>query len=276
MHAFPLFLPGRIVHHQEALPGHYLLRMQLASGFPEPQPGQFIMIRSREAQGPLLARPMSIYAFDRALDSAFVEIFYRLAGEGTRLLSELKPDQETLILGPLGKGFTVDLDDACGRVILVAGGMGISPLTFLAARLKDLSRERPLAVTAYVGARRADLLAGLEQLSSYCPDVRVCTDDGSAGHPGTVVDRFSRELAEFDGAASRIYTCGPPAMMKGLSEMLERHSLFCEASVEERMACGLGACLGCAVAVRTAAGRVDYRRACKDGPVFNIRELVWS
>jgi len=266
-------LPGKILVNREVINEHFLMRIELPATFPQPHPGQFVMIRNRESHGPLLARPMSIYAFERDQDAAFLEIFYRIAGEGTRALSLLKSGNEVVLLGPLGNGFTVDA--ACGRAILISGGIGISPLTFLAAHLNDIRKDHPLEITAYIGARHAGVLAGLEKLSTFCADIRICTDDGSAGYSCTVTDLFESELTRYNAKKCIIYTCGPQGMMKRLAELLEKYPLPCQVSVEESMACGLGACLGCAVPVRTLSGDVAYRRVCKDGPVFDIRDMVW-
>lgn len=273
-HTSPQSIPGKIVVNREVVSEHFLMRIELPAGFPQPLPGQFVMIRSGTSPFPLLSRPMSIYAFERNRNAAFLEIFYRIAGGGTRALSRIKPDGEVTILGPLGNGFSIDASRR--RAILISGGIGISPLTFLAAHLKEMQKNFPVEITAYVGARSAGVLAGLERLAACCPDIRICTDDGSAGYSGTVTDLFERELAAYDAGDSLIYTCGPYGMMKRLAALLDGHPLPCEVSVEERMACGLGACLGCAVPIRTASGDVAYRRVCKDGPVFDIRSMVWS
>jgi len=274
MNIHPISIPGKILVNREVVNGHFLMRIQLPAAFPQPHPGQFVMIRNRESKVPLLARPMSIYAFERDPDSVFLEIFYRIAGEGTGALSLLKSGNEVVILGPLGKGFTVDASRR--HAILISGGIGISPLTFLAAHLNDFRKDYSLEITAYIGARHAGVLAGVEKLSSFCSDIRICTDDGSAGYSCTVTDLFEPELTRYNAKDSIIYTCGPQGMMKRLAELLEKHPLPCQVSVEERMACGLGACLGCAVPVRTLSGDAVYRRVCKDGPVFDIRDMVWS
>ena len=274
MKTFPMSLPGKILINREVITEHFLMRIELPPAFPQPCPGQFVMIRNREAQVPLLARPMSIYAFERNQNSSFLEIFYRIAGDGTRALTLLKPDNPVSILGPLGNGFTIDT--TIKHAILISGGIGISPLTFLATHLKGLQKEFPFEMTAYLGARHSGVLAGLERLSDYCADIRICTDDGSAGYSCTVTELFKPELPGYDARDSQIYTCGPQGMMKSLAKLLEKHPHPCQVSVEERMACGLGACLGCAVPVKTASGGTAYRRVCKDGPVFDIREMVWS
>jgi len=273
MHPVPLFIKGRILDNLEAVRGHFLLRLKLPPTFHHPVPGQFVMIRVTESQTPLLARPMSIYAFEKGAGHSVLEIFYRVAGAGTRILSGLKPGDELSLLGPLGNGFSGNQE--ARRAILIAGGIGISPLTFLAASLSPIREPFPVEMTAYVGAQRKEALAGLDRLSAVCPDIRICTDDGSMGYGGRVTELFERELDAFDPQGCAVYACGPRAMMKRLAELLEKHPLPCQVSVEERMACGLGACLGCAVAVRTPGGDVAFMRACKDGPVFDIRRIDW-
>lgn len=270
----PMSIPGKILVNRPVINGHFLMRIELPPDFPQPHPGQFVMIRSRVSPISLLSRPMSIYGFERDQHSAFLEIFYRVAGEGTRALSLLKTDDEVVILGPLGNGFTIDATRR--RVVLVSGGIGISPLTFLVAHLNEIRKDYPHELTAYIGARHSGVLAGLKRFSSFCSDIRICTDDGSAGYSCTVTDLFQRDISSFDAKDSLVYTCGPQGMMVRLAELLAKHPLPCQVSVEEKMACGLGACLGCAVPVRTVSGDMVYRRVCKDGPVFDIRDMVWS
>jgi dihydroorotate dehydrogenase electron transfer subunit len=269
----PVSMHGRILFNQEVVQGHFHLQLTLPTAFPQPLPGQFVMIREKESTAPLLARPMSIYAFERGEKNVSLEIFYRVVGDGTRSLSSLKAGREVLLLGPLGQGFSQKKD--VRHVILIAGGIGISPLTFLAASLKSLQKTASFEMTAYIGAQHQDILAGLDKLSLCCPDIRICTDDGSRGYSGRVTDLFERELDRYNAEDSLVYACGPYGMMKRLAELLERHPLPCQVSVEEKMACGLGACLGCAVPVRTEAGETTFRRVCKDGPVFDICRIRW-
>ncbi|SEM35180.1 dihydroorotate oxidase B, electron transfer subunit [Syntrophus gentianae] len=273
MQPIPISIEGKILINREVIQGHFLLRVKLAPAFPHPLPGQFVMIRVTQLQTPLLARPMSIYAFEQSGEHAFLEIFYRVAGEGTKLLSCLKAGQEITLLGPLGKGFSQNT--GARRVILIAGGIGISPLTFLASSLIEIREPHSLEMTVYLGAQHQGVLAGLDRLSAFCSDIRICTDDGSAGYPGRVTDLFERELADYSPEDAFVYACGPHAMMRRLAELLEENPLPCQVSVEERMACGLGACLGCAVPIKTSDGISTFRRVCKDGPVFDIRQITW-
>jgi dihydroorotate dehydrogenase electron transfer subunit len=274
MQIAPMVTQGKIIINKPDVKNHYLMRIELSSSFPSPIPGQFVMIREKNLQASLLARPMSIYSFERQQNCTFLEIFYRRAGEGTKKLSFLEAGSEIIILGPLGHGYSINQD--CKHMILISGGIGISPLTFLAAHLSDVSRITPIEITAYIGAQQKDSLAGLDRLSSYCPDIRICTDDGSMGYHGLVTDLFEREISRFSINDSNIYACGPRGMMKRLAELLRDFPFLCQVSVEEKMACGLGACLGCAVPVKTSAGNVDYRRVCKDGPVFDIHQVIWQ
>jgi len=273
MPPLPILMQAKIFFNREVVQGHFHLRMTLPTAFPQPLPGQFVMIREKESPAPLLARPMSIYAFDRGEKSVSLEIFYRVVGKGTRALSTMKASQEVTLLGPLGQGFSLNRD--VRHVILIAGGIGISPLTFLAASISSIREPSSFEMTAYIGAQHQGVLAGLDKLSVYCPDIRICTDDGSRGYSGRVTELFERELSRYTAQDSFVYACGPHGMMKRLAEVLEQHPLPCQVSVEERMACGLGACLGCAVPVRTSAGDATFRRVCKDGPVFDVRRIRW-
>jgi dihydroorotate dehydrogenase electron transfer subunit len=263
---------GEMIENLGVAPDHFLLTLRLPTSFATPQPGQFVMIRDPGREEPLLPRPLSVYGFRRKDGYAILDLLCRVAGRGTSLFSRMKPGASLTVLGPLGRGFTVHRD--VRKVILLAGGVGVAPLTFLLHEgfLRDTSLKGTI-ITAYVGARTADLLTGHDQLQGFC-DLRTATDDGSAGYHGLVTDLLRCDLGGYEPEETMIYACGPSAMIRSLGFIVMKSAIRCEVSLEERMACGIGACLGCAVAITNNDGKSAYRRVCHDGPVFDIREIA--
>ena len=276
----PAVMAGRVMMNREVAPGIYLMSFRLPDAFATPLPGQFVMIKTRESQDPLLRRPFSVHSFMRGESDGVLEILYRVVGRGTRLLSSLSSDAAVSIMGPLGNGFT--LIPARKNVIIVAGGMGIAPLSFLIQEYQEVIRNDAShgglfrRVICYIGAARADDLVGLKKLEACCEDIRVSTDDGSCGYRGNVIELFRRDRAFYNPDDAAVYACGPAVMLKELAKIISDGDFLCQVSMEERMACGVGACLGCAVAAKGRAGQTIYQRVCKDGPVFNIQDVAWQ
>jgi len=185
----------------------------------------------------------------------------------------MKADDEVILIGPLGKGFTVP--SGLRRAIFVAGGVGVAPLIFLLREL-CLAAESPedMERIFYLGARSRELLIGLEHLNGTC-DLKLCTDDGSEGYHGLVTQQLRDEIAKYDAKETMIFSCGPTPMVHALREVVEENPIPCQVSVEERMACGLGACLGCVVEVRGPGAGSEYVRVCREGPVFDLKE-IWE
>ena len=277
----PVVMVGSIISNREIAAGQYLLSCQLPIAFPEPAPGQFIMLRTNNTPAPLLRRPFSVYIFQKGISSATLEIIYRLVAEGTRQMATLSPGAPLSVMGPLGRGFTLLPEQK--NIILLAGGVGLAPLAWLATCYTAFLRNQELAcpgpnrrIICYLGAATSDSLVGTERMASCCNELKVCTDDGSCGYHGNVIELFRRDRDSFDPADTAIYACGPRGMLKSLADFVDGKYLFCQVSLEERMACGLGACLGCAVAMRGGKEARIYGRICKDGPVFNIQDVDWN
>ena len=271
----PSQLFGTVVGNLPVAPGHYCLTIALPPGFATPVPGQFVMLRESGRLDPLLSRPLSIFDFKRNSSGTILNLLYRVAGRGTSLLAMLSEGHSLAVLGPLGRGFSIMPESK--RVIFVAGGVGVAPLFYLLrAGLLSQAAQIP-SRRFYLGARSADLLAGLEQLQGVC-ELDLCTDDGSRGHRGPVTDLLQRDLPndmETD-LETVIYACGPMPMLHALSRVLSGRPIPCQISLEERMACGLGACLGCAVETLGPTGEKSYKRVCHEGPVFDLREIFPS
>ena len=219
------------------------------------RPGQFAMLRGPWGLTPLLPRPMSLLAAGERLD-----FLVRRVGAGTALLTSLEPGAAVDVLAPLGQGFGAP---GPGRVVLVAGGCGLPPTLFAARELAAAGR-RPLFL---YGARTGAALVLAEQVAEVA-ELRVATDDGSAGQRGLVTALLEGALAESE-AGTVVWACGPEAMMAAVAGLARRAGTPCRVSVEERMACGRGLCLGC---VRMdLAGAPRY--VCVHGPVFDAADL---
>ncbi|MDX1774996.1 MAG: dihydroorotate dehydrogenase electron transfer subunit [Desulfobulbales bacterium] len=226
-------------------------------------PGQFIMVRAGEGLDPLLRRPFSIH---QVTGDGSVRILIKVIGKGTQALAGLQTGERMDVLGPMGRGFTYSSDQS--PHFLVGGGIGIAPLLFLAERL--LKKNGPDAIKVLLGARNADEIAILvEDFASMGLEVLVTTEDGSLGNKGLVTDILS-DLQ--DESAARVYACGPHPMLKAVVSLCRGRNWDCQVSLETLMACGLAACLGCAV---LRADMNGYVHACKDGPVFNADNVAW-
>ena len=244
-----------VVANRVVAPEHHVLTLAcgLGAGF---EPGQFVQLGLEPAY---LPRPFSIL---RA-DGRHLAVLSKAVGVGTRALFACAPGQRVWVLGPLGRGFR---SDSSASSILVGGGVGLPPIYALAERL---SGQGP-SPRVIVGARTADQVLLHEELAALGAEVHVMTDDGSAGGRGTAADRL-RELLQGDGGRCQVYACGPEPMLAAVADLCRRSGTPCQVAVEEHMACGFGACQGCAV--RTAAGGYDL--VCRDGPAFDAERLAW-
>jgi dihydroorotate dehydrogenase electron transfer subunit len=264
---------GKIIRNTKIIDGHFLLAVKLPQSFQSPMPGQFVMVREKGRLDPLLGRPFSVYTFERIEDAVIVEILYKVVGKETSILSTLKKGVLLDIYGPYGSAFNINTNGK--KVVLICGGIGIAPLTFLASYYWGLATG-DINVICYLGATGATKLVGVARMEALCRCVFVSTDDGSMGYHGTVTDLFARDVTTYDSSNAAIYACGPRPMLKRLSEMPLIHALPCQVSLEERMACGVGACLGCSIETYDRDGKGTYRRVCKDGPVFDIHDVIWK
>lgn len=259
-----------VFSQREPARGHFLMTVKVPPSFGKAVPGQFVMVRQGGNTIPFLSRPFSIYSVYPRGDEIFLEIFYKVVGKGTDTLSRLREGDFLDILGPLGRGF--DLPPSCGKIVLIAGGIGVPPLSFLAQRCSE--ENRGAEIVCYLGAADAETLAGLDRLEGTCSAVEISTDDGSRGYHGPVTQLFQRDMDRYAGDGVRIYACGPRPMLRALQGLLKDRPGICQVSLEERMACGIGACLGCVVRTRSDGGGLV--RVCKEGPVFDIVDIEFE
>lgn len=219
------------------------------------KPGQFVNVSCSGTYAPLLRRPFSLNRIDQ--DTGTLSLLYKVVGEGTSLLKELKTGQEVDVLGPLGNGFAWDV--GCKDSILIAGGIGIAPFFPLAKTLL----ERGQTVTCMVGARCKEDIQEMMELIALGVTVICATDDGSEGHHGLVTELLAKHLNAT--TCSMAYACGPNAMLAAVKEVCQEHCTPLQVSLESHMACGLGVCLGCTCGKTEGE---DYWHVCSDGPVF--------
>ena len=223
--------------------------------------GQFVNIRVADALEPLLRRPISIHG----VKAPKVKIIYEIIGKGTQILSARKPGEFLDIIGPLGNGFDYSrplAKSTQAKNILIAGGMGVAPLVFLAEKLK---LSKPLVL---IGARTKKQILCPQEFKSLGCTVKLATDDGSVGFKGRVTDLLRIVLEQTKPLG--LFSCGPQPMLKTVAEIAGENKINAQLSLEEHMACGIGACLGCEVLTKTG-----YKSVCKDGPVFSSEELIW-
>lgn len=224
--------------------------------------GQFVNIKCCEGSQALLRRPISICTVDRKNGS--YDLLFQKKGSGTGLLTMKKPGDELDVLGPLGNGF--DLDIKYRRIAVIGGGIGIFPLLFL------LKESKAIVKRAYMGFRTAKLIVLEEEFRKSASTLEITTDDGSYGSGGFVTDELRRDIEaeSFD----MIYACGPEPMLKRVVEATNEKGIKCQVSLEQRMGCGFGACLVCACKTHAEDGEWKYSHVCKDGPVFNARDII--
>jgi dihydroorotate dehydrogenase electron transfer subunit len=234
------------------------------------KPGQFLEVQVSDNLEPFLRRPLSIHR----VKGTNIELLYEVVGKGTKILSQRRAGEYLDIIGPLGNGFSYALRATPYAVqFLVAGGMGIAPLVFLAETIK---RRTPYALgrtQLLIGARAKQQVLCESGLRRLGYEVKIATDDGSRGFKGKVTDLLEAILKRNTTYAIRntaIYACGPRPMLKTISRISALYNIHAQLSLEEYMACGIGACLGCMV--ETKAG---LKRVCKEGPVFNADEVIW-
>ena len=231
------------------------LTVALPKEGPRPHAGQFYMLRCwGAAETPVLSRPISVHDVDER--EGTLTFLYQIKGEGTQKLAHLAWGQTLTLTGPCGNGFDVAAAAAAGRVAVVGGGIGVAPLLLLCRELAAVGCKPEL----YAGFRDAPYV--LEDFLPYCAAISVATDSGAVGYHGLVTGILHPE--EFD----LVLTCGPNVMMQGVYRLCAEKGVPCLASLERKMACGLGACLGC-----TCHTKVGPKTVCQDGPVFPAQEV---
>ena len=253
----------KIISNREIIQDHYVMEME--SGFLGglSLAGQFINIKLAErSTDPLLRIPLGIHRITKK----GISLLYKVVGEGTRLLSEKKKGESVSVLGPLGTGFDLSRLKKNTHAIIVSGGHGIAPLYALTEAILKKTKE----VTFLLGAASKDHVTCVRDLKKLGVKVRVATDDGSLGKKGFVTCLLPSEI-EKSKLETIICACGPKPMLAATASIAKEYGVKAQVSLDEYMACGIGACLGCAIMTKKG-----YKYVCKDGPVFDAEEIEWE
>ena len=243
-----------IISNKEIMPGVSLMWIEAPDIAASAKPGQFIMIQCGDDT--LLRRPISIHR----IDGSKLAVLYAKLGRGTLWLSKQKENALIDVLGPLGNGYVIG--DDTENLLLVAGGMGIAPLMFLAETATAIGKN----VKLLMGAQKAEMVLPGSMLPTGI-QCMVTTDDGSMGIKGRTTDI----LPDYIGEADRIFACGPAPMYRTMHKYNLLQNKPCQISLEIRTACGMGVCYGCAI--KTKQG---LKQVCHDGPVFDFDDVIWD
>lgn len=258
------------VTENKASGGYRIFSLRDREG-PRPRPGQFYMLAAEAAWGegggrPYLPRAISVAETAAASAGVRLDFLVEGVGPGTDRLCELVAGQRVWVTGPLGNSFSTpkEVNPGAAGAILVGGGIGIAPMAIWRRHLVEWG----IPLRVLLGFRNETHSGGLEELfcagGSLCPDVRLASEDGHVGHRGYVTDLLATMLAGDDAETAVVYSCGPPAMLEAVRGLCAEHGVPCELAMESPMACGFGACFGCAVP-KPGGG---YMRLCVDGPVM--------
>jgi len=254
-----------IITKKQSWPHYVLLSISSPQMAPQTQPGQFIMVRTSQDFHPLLRRPLSVFH----AGETHIEIFFQMVGIGTRLLGKMEPGNELDIIGPLGKGFTLDTADNRKTAALVGGGRGIAPLFFLAHRLCD----RGIEAHMYYGAKSLADLPLKKKIEENRFALSCATEDGSFGFKGLITEKLESDLDDLQPGI--IYACGPEAMLKTIAQTASKRDTPAELSLESMMGCGFGACWGCVKKIKKQ-GEINWTKICEEGPVVAADKIVWE
>lgn len=262
-------LKSPIIKNNEIAPEHFELILKAPEIAKTGKPGQFIQIKVTDNLNPLLPRPFSLSSADAK--TGCITVIYKIIGKGTQILSQRRKGEMLTVTGPLGNSFWIEPD--VKHIALVAGGTGIGPILFLAKTLNknlicEAGRKYPISTFAFLGARSKNLLCGHEQLKNHCEQLFCSTDDGSYGHQGFITDLIENNCQQLK--INQIIAVGPILMMKKVVRIAQKLQIPSLVSLEERMACGFGICMGCAV--KLADGK--HHLACCDGPVFRGEDVM--
>jgi dihydroorotate dehydrogenase electron transfer subunit len=254
---------AKILEHRDFGGGYNLLVFDVPSVASRVVPGQFIHLRVPRLEGSVLRRPFSVFK----ADAQTLSVLYKQVGRGTRAMGDIVAGESVSIVGPLGNGFPQV--DAASFPVLVAGGYGVAPLYLLASRT-------PTKGVLFVGGRSAIDILCVDAFVELGWDVQVTTEDASLGAKGLVTSILDQWLADRDSdVPPEFFSCGPDGLLKAVGERVIAGGWQGWLSLDKHMGCGVGACLACVQKIRADDGSIDWKRVCKDGPIFEAREIVW-
>jgi dihydroorotate dehydrogenase electron transfer subunit len=275
----------RVLENRPLTGGHFVLSVDAPRQAPAVRPGQFAMVRILGRSDVLLRRPMSIFdvtpkdgartGSKEAPPPRVLQLLYKIVGRGTRLMADLKPGEKVGLLAPLGHGFFEEeylpRAHAADEILHVAGGIGIAALLLPARHLAEAGFKQRL----FFGGRTKDDLVGVDQFKPLIRGILLATENGSVGYKGYVTRPLEDYLSKHTNQKFLLMVCGPWPMLRATVELAKRFRHLCLVSMENRMGCGLGVCLGCCIRV-DGTGHDAYQRVCTEGPVFWSDRIVWE
>lgn len=255
---------AELVKKEELKPGIYKFSVKAPNIVEQAKPGNFIEIRITQNTEPFLRRPISIYNLDK--ENGILEFIFQVKGKGTDILAKRNVGEEVDVIGPIGYG--TFKYEPYQNLAIIGGGIGVFPLYELAKCAKKDQKN----VTTYLGFRNKDFVVLEEEFKKVSNELILTTDDGSYAKQGFAISYLENDIQE--GKIDSIYACGPLPMLKAVQKMAIEKDIPCQISLEEKMACGLGVCLGCAVkTAKSPKEAPEYWHVCKAGPVFNAKDV---
>ena len=260
----PVNIKAKLLKKEELKPGILKFSVQADEIVSTAKPGNFIEIRVNDDIEPFLRRPISIYNMNK--ENGILEFIFQIKGKGTTILARRNEGELIDIVGPLG--FGTFKYSSYENLAIIGGGIGVFPLYELAKSAKNENKN----VNTYLGFRNKDLVVLENEFKEVSNQLTITTDDGSYAQKGFAIDFLKKDIE--DGKIDSIYACGPLPMLKAIRELAIEKNIPCQISLEERMACGLGVCLGCAVkTAKSPKETPEYWHVCKAGPVFQAKDV---
>ena len=260
----PVNIKAKLLKKEELKPGILKFSVQADEIVSTAKPGNFIEIRVNDDIEPFLRRPISIYNMDK--EKGILEFIFQVKGKGTTILARRNEGELIDIVGPLG--FGTFKYSSYENLAIIGGGIGVFPLYELAKSAKNENKN----VNTYLGFRNKDLVVLENEFKKVSNQLTITTDDGSYAQKGFAIDFLKKDIE--DGKIDGIYACGPLPMLRAVRELAIEKNIPCQISLEERMACGLGVCLGCAVkTAKSPREAPEYWHVCKAGPVFQAKDV---
>lgn len=260
----PEMLLAKLVKKEQLKPDIFKFSVEAPNIVKASKPGNFIEIRVTDQVEPFLRRPISIYNMDR--ENGILEFIFQVKGKGTKILAKREVGDSIDIIGPLGYG-TFKYENY-KNLAIIGGGIGVFPLYELAKCAKKDEKQ----VSTYLGFRSKDFVVLEEEFKQVSDNFVLTTDDGSYSQKGFAIQFLEKDIDA--GKVDAIFACGPLPMLKAVQKLADEKDVPCQISLEEKMACGLGVCLGCAVKTTKSSKEVpEYLHVCKAGPVFNSKDV---
>ena len=245
----------KVIENIQIANNYYLMRVEGKNISKHSNPGQFFMLQCKD-RSRVLRRPISLHN----IEDGILEFYYEALGEGTKEFTKLSVGETINIQGPLGNGFDIDVNNK--NIVVIGGGMGIAPIKYLIKKLKNNNK-----VIFIGGGRNIDAVKIIDRFNFENISKKIVTDDGSVGKQGNTVEILKKVLNETK--IDIIYTCGPQGMMEAVAKIAQTKNIRCQISLEERMACGIKACVGCSILTKKG-----MKKVCYDGPVFESIDIV--